>query len=144
MRNLLSVGVGGFLGTLARYYIAGYLNEPYWFPLGTLAVNLAGSFLLAFFLTVALDCITGAPPFVTNPYLVLGISTGFIGSMTTFSTLSVEFITLVQKLPLIALLYVGSSFVLGFLSAMAGRALAKHLAAGLKQTTNPAGGMEND
>lgn len=144
MKNILSVGVGGVLGTLARYYIAGSLNEPYWFPVGTLAVNLTGSFLLAFFLSVTLDYITSTPPFITNPYIVLGVSTGFMGSMTTFSALSVEFVTLVQARPLIALLYVGSSFVLGLLSALAGRVLAKHLVAGLKQTTNPAGGIEND
>lgn len=144
MKNIFSVGVGGVLGTLARYYIAGSMNEQYWFPVGTMAVNLTGSFLLAFFLTITLDYITSLPHFVTNPYIVLGISTGFMGSMTTFSALTVEFVTMIQRLPLIAILYLVSSFVLGFLSALAGRALAKQLLARLKQTANPAGGTENE
>jgi CrcB protein len=124
MKNVLSVGIGGVLGTLARYYMANPLNEPYWFPLGTLAVNLLGSFLLAFLLTVTLG-------YAINAYLVLGMSTGFMGSLTTFSALSVEFVTLAQLSSLNALAYVGSSIVLGLLLALVGRLLGKQLLASL-------------
>lgn len=80
--NLLSVGIGGVLGALARYYIYVPLNSNSVFPWGTLTVNLAGSFFLALFLTVALR------HFYHKSFLVLSVSTGFTGAFTTFSSIS--------------------------------------------------------
>ena len=75
---ILAVGTGGFLGAIARYYISQKLNKTVEdrLPLGTLAVNLFGSFLLGFILSIGLEEI----------YILL-IGTGFLGAFTTFSTL---------------------------------------------------------
>jgi len=78
MKKVISVGFGGALGALARYYIYVPLNSHSIFPWGTLTVNLLGSFFLAFFLTFALR------HFYHKSLLVLAISTGFAGSFTTF------------------------------------------------------------
>lgn len=122
MKGFISVGLGGVFGALARYYISAPLNSGSWFPWGTLAVNLAGCFLLAFFLTVILEHLAG------NSYLVLAVSTGFIGSLTTFSALSLEAVRLAQIAPIHTLIYYGVSFTLGLFLAFAGRFAAKQLA----------------
>lgn len=126
MKGVLSVGIGGFFGALARYYISGPLNSGGWFPWGTLAVNLAGCFLLAFFLTVILEYLAG------TSFLVLAVSTGFIGSFTTFSTLSAEAVNLVRISPSHTLIYYGVSLVFGLLLAFAGRYTAKMLTGTIK------------
>ena len=92
---MIAVGVGGFLGAVARYYMSQKLNKTAEdrLPLGTLAVNLLGSFLLGFILSIGLKEI----------YILL-IGTGFIGALTTFSTLHKELFIL-QKYPRKWLLY---------------------------------------
>lgn len=121
MKSILSVGIGGVLGAIARYYITVPLNSHGWFPTGTLTVNLIGSFFLAFFLTIILEY------FESTSFLVLAVSTGFTGSFTTFSSLSVEAVNISETSPLNTLLYIGVSFVLGFILAFAGRYLGKIL-----------------
>jgi len=109
--NLLSVGIGGFLGALARYYIYIPINSNSVFPW----VNLSGSFFLALFLTLALRY------FFHRSFLVLSISTGFTGAFTTFSSVSVEAVNLAYKAPMLLLGYIGVSFFAGLLLAFAGR-----------------------
>lgn len=121
MRSVLSVGIGGVLGAMARYYITMPLNSHGWFPTGTLTVNLIGSFFLAFFLTIILEY------YENNSFFVMAVSTGFTGSFTTFSSLSVEAVKISQASSLNTLLYIGVSFVLGFILAFAGRYLGKIL-----------------
>ncbi|WP_066640147.1 fluoride efflux transporter FluC [Desulfolucanica intricata] len=119
MKSIISVGIGGVLGALVRYYITVPLNSHDWFPVGTLIVNLVGSIFLAFFLTVILEY------FQSSSYLVLAVSTGFTGSFTTFSSLSVEVVKIAEASPLNALLYIGVSFIFGFLLSFAGRFVGK-------------------
>lgn len=121
MKNILSVGIGGVLGAVARYYITAPLNSHGWFPTGTLTVNLIGSFFLAFFLTIILEY------FESTSFFVMAVSTGFTGSFTTFSSLSVEAVKMAQASPLNMLLYISVSFVLGFILAFSGRYLGKKL-----------------
>jgi fluoride exporter len=88
----LYVGIGGGIGSILRYLIS-YLLFPTFnhFPLGTLIVNLLGAFVLGFFVArvASLQSI--------SKEIKTGISTGIIGSFTTFSTLSVEVIQLIQS-----------------------------------------------
>ncbi|MCS5696974.1 fluoride efflux transporter CrcB [Desulfofundulus thermocisternus] len=84
--SYFSVGVGGFLGAVARYYLSNMVAFPEsgFFPIGTVLVNLLGCFFLGFFLAVALTfprCLT---------YTVTGVATGFTGSFTTFSTFNLD------------------------------------------------------
>ncbi len=83
--HILMVGIGGFLGAIARYSISQILNNKpsSRFPIGTLTVNLSGAFLLGIIIGVKSDPITT---------LLLG--TGFLGAFTTFSTLKLEMIQL--------------------------------------------------
>ena len=117
--NIVIVGMGGVLGALARYYINLPLNSESIFPWGTLAVNLIGSFFLAYFLTLALRC------FSHHSFIILSVSTGFTGALTTFSSVSVEAVTLAHKSALLFLVYVGTSIFAGLIMAFAGRYLGK-------------------
>ncbi|MFZ5595479.1 MAG: fluoride efflux transporter FluC [Bacillota bacterium] len=121
--NIISVGIGGILGALARYFIYIPLNSRSFFPWGTLTVNMMGSFFLVFFLTVALR------RFPHRSSLVLGVSTGFTGAFTTFSSVSVEAVKLLSGNPLLGLFYVLSSFLGGLLLAYTGRHVARRLSA---------------
>ncbi len=88
---LLSLAVGGILGTLARYGLAGWVQG--WagasFPWGTFAVNLLGSFLLGL-------ALRGSEAAAFSPETRALLTTGFCGAFTTFSTLSWETVALLQ------------------------------------------------
>lgn len=87
--NLVYVGLGGMLGSILRYWI-GWMIPATWFPLGTLTVNLAGSF--------ALGALTGlASKSQLSPTLLLLLGTGLCGGFTTFSTFSNEILVLIQS-----------------------------------------------
>ena len=126
MKSILSVGVGGTIGALTRYFLSAPLNSNGWFPLGTFTVNMIGSFILALFLTVILEYMQ------SSSYLVIALSTGFTGSFTTFSSLSVEAVKLAQYSPVNSLLYISASFIFGFFLAFMGRLTGKVLIANLK------------
>lgn len=136
--KLIFVGVGGLLGALARYYIYVPLNAQSFFPWGTLTVNLLGSFFLAFFLTVALA------HFQQKTLLVLAVSTGFTGSFTTFSAVSVELVSLAEISPLVSFAYAGTSFLAGLLLAFTGRSLGHFIASAIEERKKmrEAGGNE--
>lgn len=78
----VAVTLGGFIGALLRYALT-FWNVGM-VPYGTLAANLAGSFLLGSLLTAA------ASRWKISPIWHDGIGTGVIGSFTTFSTFDVE------------------------------------------------------
>ena len=85
MRYLV-VGLGGFLGAIARYSV-GLWIETFWrrdFPLATFLVNVTGCFVLGLFLTLATERMS-----ITLPMRLL-VATGFIGAYTTFSTFEYE------------------------------------------------------
>ncbi|WP_423410174.1 fluoride efflux transporter CrcB [Heyndrickxia sp. MSNUG] len=98
----LWIGIAGFLGAILRYSIGLFLfDESQVFPFATLTVNLLGSFILAWFTTVFVK------KFTIPDHLKAAIGTGFIGSFTTFSTLSVETVTLIHNNELLlAFIYV--------------------------------------
>jgi CrcB protein len=88
----LAVGVGAASGAWMRWWL-GMLLNPLWptLPLGTLAANLIGGYLMglamgAFALYSALA-----------PEVRLLITTGFLGGLTTFSTFSAESVTLLSR-----------------------------------------------
>lgn len=127
---VLGVMVGGALGALARYAVGLLLRSSLVgaagvaFPLGTLVVNVLGSFLLAFVGGVALRG-------VISPRALVSIGTGFLGAFTTFSTFALESDTLLREgLPWWATLSVAGNLVLGYLAILAGRGLAARLAGG--------------
>jgi len=127
---LLYVGVGGFFGAITRYWIAGALTRytstalGWSLPLGTAFVNVTGSFLLAVFLSLAAGQLQ-----VSQPARLM-IATGFFGAYTTFSTYSVESISLLEQGRFgAALVYILGMNVLCLLGAAAGIALVQWLTA---------------
>src|SRR5438445_9909012 len=90
--TILYIALGGIAGTLSRYGLEGWIQTrtASGFPLGTLVVNISGSFLLGFILRVA----TGAA--VISPDVRAGLTIGFCGAFTTMSTFSYESVTLLH------------------------------------------------
>ncbi|TLS37087.1 fluoride efflux transporter FluC [Pseudalkalibacillus caeni] len=85
--HLVLVGIGGFAGAISRFALSKSLNKAsYSLPIGTLIVNLLGSFLLGI--------ITGAK---SDEMIALLFGTGFMGAFTTFSTLKLEMIQIHLK-----------------------------------------------
>ena len=109
------IGVAGTLGAILRYLIGISLFTNSAFPYATLTINLIGSFLLAW-LTTGLFKKTSLPSAITT-----AIGTGFVGSFTTFSTLSVETVTLFQNGEIfLGVLYVFVSIVGGLIMSRLG------------------------
>jgi fluoride exporter len=122
--KLLAMMLAGSLGTLARYGLGIALKN--WivtsnsnFPLGTLLVNVVGSFVLSLITQLALQ------NRVTDDWrLILG--TGFCGAFTTFSTFELETHTLFAKgANLEGIIYVLGTLVLGFLAVLLGVFVAR-------------------
>lgn len=89
---LAAVGFGAAFGAWLRWALGGWLNPilpP--LPLGTLAANLAGGYIIG--LAVAYFADHGSLP----PEVRLFVITGFLGALTTFSTFSAEATTLLLR-----------------------------------------------
>jgi CrcB protein len=90
--GLAAVGLGAVLGAWLRWGLGVWLNPVVpEVPLGTLAANLAGGFIVG----VAIEFF-GAYPGVA-PEWRLAIITGFLGALTTFSTFSAESVVLLAR-----------------------------------------------
>jgi CrcB protein len=90
-RAFLAVSIGGVLGCLLRWVLALAANR--YFPLlppGTLAANLIGCYIIG--VAVAFFALNPGLP----PEWRLFFTTGFCGGLTTFSTFSMEMVTLLQ------------------------------------------------
>ena len=121
MRKYIYIGIGGFFGAILRYLIRAIRIENYngQFPINTLVVNLVGCFLLAAILTLALEVLE------ISSDLRLGVSTGFIGAFTTFSTLCKEILIMAsQGYYLTAFAYALISIVIGFAVTYLGYGIA--------------------
>jgi len=90
--SFLAVGVGAFLGAVLRWCFGILLNPllPV-LPLGTLAANLLGGFVIGVALGVSEQFQS------LSPEARLFVTTGFCGGLTTFSTFSAETVTLLLR-----------------------------------------------
>lgn len=117
LSNCLFVGLGGGAGAVCRYLV-GMLPvlQRGAFPLATLVINLLGSFLIG----LIAQRVNG--PAGLDPNLVRFLKVGFCGGFTTFSTFSLESLTLLEegRLGLFALYA-----VLSLALCIAGAALGK-------------------
>lgn len=127
MLSVWLVALGSAAGGVTRYLLTGAVQRAAGgsFPIGTLLVNVSGSFLLGFLLRYTL-----AVPAMT-PQLRLGLTAGFCGGFTTFSTFSAETVTLVESGDYRrAALYATSSVLVSVVAVALGVAAARALSAG--------------
>lgn len=120
--KILFIGVGGFLGAISRYYVSKYSNIFLGdkLPLGTVIVNVTGSFILGFLYVLSVERLAVSENF----RLFLGV--GFLGAYTTFSTFSVEFINLISEgVYISAIFYWVFNVVLSIVAAFFGIYLAR-------------------
>lgn len=119
IKNILLIGTGGFIGSVARYFIS-KLNLTFDFfsiPIGTLTVNVLGSLLIGFLTGIA-DKST-----LLNTELRLFLMVGLCGGFTTFSTFTSENLMLLHNGQFISvLLYTFLSLLLGFTAVYFGYA----------------------
>ncbi len=90
--SVTSICAGASAGALLRWLLGTWLNHL-WpsVPLGTLAANLVGGYLIG----VAFAYFSAQP--MLSPELRLLVITGFLGGLTTFSTFSIEVVTAAQR-----------------------------------------------
>lgn len=116
-RELGAIFLGGMAGTLLRIGMIEWLGEgaPHW-PWATFIVNVVGTFLLGAF-------VAALPPATQHRPL---LTTGFCGALTTFSTLQVELLTMLEAGEVgTAIGYLGSSLLAGLLGIQLAMALAR-------------------
>jgi fluoride exporter len=108
MLAMLCVALGGALGALARYGVSAWLTTPTnHFPWVTFLINTLGSFLMGVLFVLILE--KARLPVEFRPLLM----TGLLGGFTTFSTFSLEAVSLLHEgYYLTALIYVLLSVIL--------------------------------
>ena len=91
MKKLLWIGLAGATGAIMRVAIGKAIPSDSGFPISTLTVNVIGTFLLCFILAGAFRSLS------THKEFQAAVTTGFLGSFTTFSALSMETVLLLEK-----------------------------------------------
>jgi CrcB protein len=92
MGMILAVGVGGGLGALARYYVAGFVQPTgVAFDWGIMVVNITGGFVMGLIVEAS------ALRLNLSPELRTFLTVGILGGYTTFSTFSLDSALLLQR-----------------------------------------------
>jgi len=122
--RVLAIAGGGAAGAVARYWVSGrvYAWLGTGFPWGTLAVNVAGSFLIGLLAILLVERL----PYSAEWRSLLVV--GFLGAFTTFSTFSLETLTLIEQADYAkalanAVMSVVACLAATWLGVVAGRAL---------------------
>ena len=123
MKAILLVGTGGFVGSVLRYLISGWvfrlLDEP-WFPAGTLAVNVVGCLAIGFLGGIA------EQRRIFDPEFRLFVFVGILGGFTTFSAFAYETSSLVEDGRMaMALLNIALQVMVGLFAVWLGGLLAR-------------------
>jgi CrcB protein len=123
VRAFALVGLGAGIGGMFRFAIAQFVGARFGatqIPYATLFINVSGSFLIG----VVIEASLGKAGL--SPLWRAFLATGILGGYTTFSTFSFEALSLgTGGFPLVAVLYVAASVVLGIAAAYAGIATAR-------------------
>ncbi|GAB4145529.1 MAG: fluoride efflux transporter CrcB [Cyanobacteria bacterium J069] len=126
----MAIALGAILGALSRYFLSAWVAQwgSQWagpdLPLSTLLVNLTGCFGMGLLATLFGQRVLGHAP-----ELQLMLTTGFLGSYTTFSSYELDLAGLADRRNLLADgLYWGASTLLGFGSLLLGVWVARAIA----------------
>jgi len=103
LATILSIGTGGFIGAVSRSWLNGVISHhfPHAVPVGTLGVNLIGSFIMGMLVIYFMH--TSVPV-----HLKSFLTTGILGALTTYSTFAIESFLLLQ----------GGSYLLAFANVL--------------------------
>jgi CrcB protein len=116
-RTILLVGMGGFLGSVSRFLVGQGLHRFFdtIFPIGTMTVNILGSFLIGFVYSLA------ERNNLIGPEMRMFLMVGFCGGFTTFSSFAFDQFNLLKDSGFLYLsFYVGGSVFLGLLAVYFG------------------------
>ena len=118
MKQALIVGLGGFIGSIARYRLGGLIlhHSASWrFPLSTFSINVLGCFVIGALAALA------EHRDLFSPDARLFLFTGLLGGFTTFSAFGYEGIFLLRRGEvLVALAYASLSVLCGFAAVWLG------------------------
>jgi len=124
--TIAAIGTGGALGAILRHGVnVGAVQVfGHGFPMGTLIVNILGSFLMGVLIALFAHSIQ------TSNEIKLFLTTGFLGAFTTFSAFSLDFVTLYERGDIaMAGGYAAASVILSILALFAGLLLIRGMVA---------------
>lgn len=124
LKNVLIVGLGGFLGSSGRYLLHLSMLKLGWdrFPLATMTANILGCLIFGIVLGLSVKSDTKM-----SHGMLIFLTTGFCGGFTTFSTFAIENVRMLERDAFIGMaIYIALSVVLGLLAAYGGLALVKN------------------
>jgi len=122
LKSIMIVGLGGFIGSAARFLISRYFQENVAsvFPWGTFIVNIVGCLLIGLIYGIS------EKGELMSPEVRLFLTVGICGGFTTFSTFSNDAFMLLRQDEWIRFaFYTSLSFFLGLLAVYAGRLTTK-------------------
>jgi len=122
LRTLLVIGTGGFLGSVLRFLVGQGMQRVFntMFPIGTMTVNIIGSFIIGVVYSLA------ERENLINPEMRMFLAVGFCGGFTTFSSFAFDQLNLLKDSGFLYLsLYLGGSVFLGLLSVYLGTQVYK-------------------
>ena len=92
MQVVLFIALFGALGCLTRYFLSGWVYDLFGrgLPYGTFAVNIVGAFCIGLIMEFSMRST------LVSPSLRIGLTIGFLGGLTTFSTFSYETFRLLE------------------------------------------------
>lgn len=120
----LAISAGAVGGANARFLVGSWVAARWGetFPWGTLLINVTGSLILGFYLTLVTERFTG------RATVRLFVATGFLGAYTTFSAFSYEAVQLIQRGAIFgAVAYIIASLTLGLIGVVLGIVVARAL-----------------
>lgn len=120
----VAVSLGGILGANSRYLVSLYIAERLGgaFPYGTMMINVTGSLVMGFFLTLVTERVP------VDPVWRLFFATGFLGAYTTFSSYAFEASVLIRDgFYGLAFVYLFGSVLAGMIGVFAGIIAAQQL-----------------
>ena len=119
--NMLAVGLGGAFGAVCRYLLGQLIPKlGSGFPLATFSVNLTGCFAIGLIVGFA------GRNSGLDPRLVLFLQTGICGGFTTFSTFSLEALSLLEEGKCaLGIFYMMASMAFGIMALLAAKYLVR-------------------